>query len=37
MEQHRLIYALFREEMKQQIHALALQTFSPTAWEEGKR
>ncbi|MFM7201765.1 MAG: BolA family protein [Myxococcota bacterium] len=36
MEQHRLIYGLFREEMKQQIHALALQTLTPSEWEKAK-
>lgn len=29
--QHRMIYALFEQEMKQQIHALALQTRAPRA------
>jgi BolA protein len=31
--QHRMVYGLFEEELKQSIHALALQTFTPQAWE----
>jgi len=35
VEQHQMIYALFREEMSQQtIHALALRTLTP---EQGQR
>lgn len=37
MEQHRLIYGLFREELKQQIHALALNTMTPREWAGEKR
>lgn len=34
VEQHQMIYALFREEMANQtIHALALRTCTPGAWE----
>ena len=29
LEQHRMIYRLFEQEMKQQIHALALRTAAP--------
>ncbi len=34
VEQHRMIYALFRDEMTSQtIHALALKTATPAEWE----
>jgi acid stress-induced BolA-like protein IbaG/YrbA len=34
IEQHQMIYALFREEMANQaIHALALKTCTPAEWE----
>ncbi len=34
VEQHRMIYALFRAEMASQaIHALALKTCTPAEWE----
>ena len=34
IEQHRMIYALFQQEMADQaIHALALRTATPAEWE----
>lgn len=34
VEQHQMIYALFRDEMASQtIHALALKTATPSEWE----
>lgn len=32
LERHRQVYALFGEEMKQRIHALALKTLTPEQW-----
>jgi len=38
VEQHRMIYDLFRDEMaRQEIHALALTTRTPTEWEKERR
>ncbi len=38
VEQHRMIYDLFREEMaRQEIHALALTTRTPDEWEKERR
>ena len=38
VEQHRMIYDLFRDEMaRQEIHALALTTRTPTEWENERR
>jgi acid stress-induced BolA-like protein IbaG/YrbA len=38
VEQHRMIYALFSEEMTNQtIHALALKTVTPEEWERERR
>ena len=35
VEQHRMIYALFRDEMADQtIHALALKTATPAEWQQ---
>ena len=37
IEQHQMIYALFRDEMaSQEIHALSLKTFTPAEWERDK-
>ena len=37
IEQHQMIYALFREEMaSQEIHALSLKTCTPAEWEREK-
>ena len=37
IEQHRMIYALFRDEMaSQEIHALSLKTCTPAEWETEK-
>ncbi len=37
IEQHQMIYALFRDEMqKQEIHALSLKTCTPAEWEREK-
>lgn len=37
IEQHQMIYALFREEMQsQEIHALSLKTCTPAEWEREK-
>ncbi len=38
IEQHQMIYALFRDEMATQaIHALALKTATPSEWEREQR
>lgn len=38
IDQHRMIYALFRDEMaSQKIHALALRTCTPEEWESERR
>jgi acid stress-induced BolA-like protein IbaG/YrbA len=38
IDQHRMIYALFRDEMaRQEIHALALRTCTPEEWESERR
>ena len=35
VEQHQMIYALFRDEMaSEQVHALALKTYTPAEWEK---
>jgi acid stress-induced BolA-like protein IbaG/YrbA len=37
IEQHQMIYALFRDEMtSQEIHALSLKTCTPAEWERDK-
>jgi acid stress-induced BolA-like protein IbaG/YrbA len=37
IEQHQMIYALFRDEMaSQEIHALSLKTCTPAEWEKEK-
>ena len=37
IEQHQMIYALFRDEMaSQEIHALSLKTCTPAEWEREK-
>jgi len=33
VEQHRLVYAALQPQMGGEIHALALQTFSPSQWK----
>ncbi len=33
VKQHKLVYAIFKEELKEAVHALALKTFTPDAWE----
>jgi acid stress-induced BolA-like protein IbaG/YrbA len=38
IEQHQMIYALFRDEMaSQEIHALSLKTCTPAEWEREKK
>ncbi|MCA9562498.1 MAG: BolA family transcriptional regulator [Myxococcales bacterium] len=32
VKQHRMVYATLREELKEQVHALALQTYTPEKW-----
>ena len=35
IEQHQMIYALFRDEMaSEEVHALALRTYTPAEWEK---
>ena len=34
IEQHRLVYAALGDAMKGPVHALALQTYTPEAWEK---
>jgi len=36
LEQHQLVYAALGEAMHGPIHALALQTYTPTAWNQRK-
>jgi acid stress-induced BolA-like protein IbaG/YrbA len=37
VEQHRMIYALFKDEMaSQEIHALSLRTCTPAEWERDR-
>ena len=37
IEQHKLVYDIFTEEMKSnEIHALTLKTFTPSQWDEVK-
>ena len=38
VEQHQMIYALFREEMaSEEVHALALRTCTPAEWEKERQ
>ncbi len=37
VQQHQLVYSALQEEMKGAIHALALQTYTPTAWAEKEK
>jgi len=39
VEQHQLVYGALAEEMKGPIHALALRTYTPQAWQtlQGKK
>ena len=37
IEQHRLVYGALGDSMKQEIHALTLQTFTPEAWKKRPR
>jgi acid stress-induced BolA-like protein IbaG/YrbA len=37
VRQHQLVYGLFQEELKGAIHALALKTFTPEAWDDFRR
>ncbi len=32
VSQHRMVYALLSEELEDQVHALALHTYSPSSW-----
>jgi stress-induced morphogen len=36
LEQHRMVYAALGEAMKGAVHALALNTYSPSQWEKSK-
>jgi stress-induced morphogen len=36
LEQHQLVYAALGDAMRGPIHALALKTFTPEAWEKAK-
>lgn len=37
IEQHRMVYGLFREEMKtEEVHALTMKTFTPAEYEKSK-
>lgn len=33
IKQHRLVYGVLREELREEVHALALRTFTPADWE----
>lgn len=35
VSQHRMVYALLSAELKDQVHALALHTYTPAAWNAG--
>ncbi len=38
VEQHKVVYDIFSEEMKSnEIHALTLKTYSPAKWEKNKQ
>jgi stress-induced morphogen len=37
VEQHQLVYAALKEEMKGPIHALALKTYTPETWAKAKK
>ncbi|MDP2600053.1 MAG: BolA family protein [Deltaproteobacteria bacterium] len=34
MERHRMVYSLLAQELKEEIHALALKTCTPPEWEK---
>jgi acid stress-induced BolA-like protein IbaG/YrbA len=34
LEQHQMVYAPLKEALKEQLHALALKTYSPQQWEK---
>jgi stress-induced morphogen len=36
LEQHRMVYAVLGDAMKGAVHALALNTYSPSQWEKSK-
>jgi stress-induced morphogen len=36
LEQHRMVYAALGDAMKGPVHALALNTYSPSQWEKSK-
>lgn len=36
LEQHQMVYAALKEILKEQLHALALKTFTPEQWEKNK-
>lgn len=33
VSQHRMVYSLLSEELKDQVHALALHTYTPSTWK----
>ena len=37
VRQHQLVYSALGDHMKQDIHALALRTFTPTQWKQEAR
>lgn len=34
LEQHQMVYAPLREKLKEQLHALALKTYTPEQWKK---
>jgi acid stress-induced BolA-like protein IbaG/YrbA len=37
VKQHQLVYAALGDRMRQEIHALSMQTLTPAQWAEGRR
>jgi acid stress-induced BolA-like protein IbaG/YrbA len=33
IKQHKLVYGVLREELREEVHALQLRTFTPAEWE----
>lgn len=37
LQQHQLVYAALQDVLKEQLHALALKTYSPEQWNKSKK
>ena len=35
VQRHQLVYAALGDRMREEIHALSMQTFTPDAWQQG--